>query len=195
MKLKKPSLSSLLIAGILLFLAAYIHSAKVKSWVIMGVMMLGFYKPEIPQAKPGDRLIPVPPFVVHDKSGKVVDLQQQKGKVVFLNFWATWCPPCLAELPSINGLYLKVKSNPNIVFLSVDADNDLDKSTRFLQKKGYTFPVYGGQMAGLPHSLYPEVIPTTVVIDKKGSIVFSHINRADYNDEKFYNYLYQLSLQ
>lgn len=195
MIIQRPNISQITTALLLLFMAAYIHSAKVKSWVIMLFLMLGFFKPHVPVHKPGEKLISAPAFIVKDINGKTIDLLQQKGKVVFVNFWATWCPPCLAELPSVNNLYLKVKNNPNIVFLSVDADNDLLKSTKFLQKKGYQFPVYGGDMRGLPQSFYPEVIPTTVIVDKKGFIVFSHINRADYNDDKFYNYLVQLSSQ
>ena len=192
---KNITLRSAISAAILLFTAAYIHGARTKSWVIMAVMALGFYKPTVPQLKPGEKLIAAPAFVVKDINGKPTDILQQKGKVVFVNFWATWCPPCLAELSSVNDLYLKVKDNPNIVFLSVDVDNNLPKSSLFLQKKGYVFPVYGGEMRGLPHTFYPEIIPTTVVIDKKGLIVFSHINRADYNDEKFYNFLNELSHQ
>src|ERR1700744_3525044 len=171
MKFKKITLSNVFTVLLVLFTVAVIFSARVKSWVIMGLLAVGFYNPHIPQLKPGEKLQPAPALVVQTVDGKVLDLQQQKGKVVFINFWATWCPPCLAELPSVNDLYLKVKDNPNIVFLSIDADNNLPKSSLFLKNKGYVFPVYGGEMKGLPHTFYPEIIPTTVVIDKKGFIV------------------------
>ncbi len=159
----------------------------------MGLMMIGFFKPDIP--KPGEKPIPAPRMQVQDINGKITDLQQLKGKVVFVNFWATWCPPCLAELPSINALYQKVKSNPDIVFLTVDIDNNLQKSTQFLQNKGYTFTVYGGTPAQVPDKLYENGIPTTFVIDKKGNVVFSHFNRANYNDDKFEQFITALSNQ
>lgn len=161
----------------------------------MGFMLLGFFKPPIPQVKPGGQLLQAPAMLLQSIDGKAIDLQQQKGKVVFINFWATWCPPCLAELPSVNDLYLKVKNNPDIVFLSVDVDNDLPKSSRFLQKKGYTFPVYAGRMEGLSSKFFSGSIPTTLVIDKKGFVVFNHINRANYNDDKFMQYIIGLSKQ
>lgn len=161
----------------------------------MGFLLLGFFKPPIPQVKPGEKLPQGPAMIVQNSDGKVIDLQQQKGKVVFINFWATWCPPCLAELPSINGFYQKTKSNPNIVFLSVDVDNDLTKSALFLQKKGYLFPVYGGTLNTLPRQFFSGSIPTTLVIDKKGFIVFNHIGHANYDDDQFAQYIIGLSKQ
>ena len=131
-------------------------------------------------------------LVVQTVDGKVLDLQQQKGKVVFINFWATWCPPCLAELPSVNDLYLKVKDNPNIVFLSIDADNKLPKSSLFLKNRGYLFPVYSGDLT-LPPTFYSGNIPTTLVINKKGDEVFNHVDKANYADEEFAQYLIGLS--
>src|ERR1700712_2168374 len=122
MKIKKISLSDIFTVLLVFFTVAVLFSTRVKSWVIMGLMATGFYNPSIPTLKPGEKLMPAPAMVVQTIDGKVIDLQQQKGKVVFINFWATWCPPCLAELPSINDLYLKLKDNPNIVFLAVDVD-------------------------------------------------------------------------
>jgi thiol-disulfide isomerase/thioredoxin len=195
MNLKKITLSQVFSVLMLLFIASYLYSGKVKSWVIMGFMMVGFFKPPVPQKAPGEKLYQAPPFEMQNINGKTISLQQQKGKVVFLNFWATWCPPCLAELPSINDFYLKIKDNPNIVFISVDSDNDLPKSSLFLQKKGYQFPVYGGNAGALPEQFFSGTIPTTIVIDKNGLVVFNHINRANYNDEKFAAYILDLAKQ
>ena len=161
----------------------------------MGLMLVGFFKPNIQQVKPGEKLPPAPAMVVQTIDGKTIDLQQQKGKVVFINFWATWCPPCLAEMPSVNDLYLKVKDNPDIVFLSVDVDNKLSRSSQFMQKNGYQIPVYGGRLDGLARNLYSGTIPTTLVIDKKGDVVFNEVNRANYNDQKFADYIIGLSKQ
>ncbi|MDB5022531.1 MAG: TlpA family protein disulfide reductase [Mucilaginibacter sp.] len=161
----------------------------------MGLLLLGFYKPPIPQVKPGEKLPQAPALIVQNTDGKVIDLQQQKGKVVFINFWATWCPPCLAELPSINDFYQKVKDQPNIVFLSVDVDHDLAKSSLFLQKKGYPFPVYAGTLNRLPSQFFSGSIPTTLVIDKKGFVVFNHTSGANYDDDQFAQYVIGLSKQ
>lgn len=176
-----------------LFVAAYLYSARMKSWVIMGLMMVGFFKPDVPQIKPGEKNQPAPSMLVQNVNGQSTDLQQLKGKIVFVNFWATWCPPCLAELPSINSLYEKVKADTNIVFLMVDVDNNIVNSTKFLRNKGYQLPVYGGDAAHVPNSLFDEGIPTTLVVDKKGDVVFRHLNRANYSDEEFTKFITDLA--
>ncbi|MGZ3822898.1 MAG: TlpA family protein disulfide reductase [Mucilaginibacter sp.] len=195
MNIKKITLSQVFSVLLILFAVFYLRSARLKSWVIMGFMMLGFFKPPVPAAKPGEKLEQAPAMVLQSSNGQIIDLQEQKGKVVFINFWATWCAPCLAELPSINDLYLKVKDNPNIVFLCVDVDSDLPKSSAFLQKKGYLFPPYKGVIDNLPKQFYSGNIPTTLVIDKKGFVVFNHIDRANYDDKQFTQYLIGLSKQ
>jgi len=195
MNLRKITWSQISTALLFLFVVALLYSPRLKSWVIMGLMTIGFFKPDIPQPKPGDKREPVPAMLVHNTDGKRVDLQQQKGKVVFINFWATWCPPCLAELPSVNALYQKVKTDTNVVFITVDVDNDLIKSTQFIHNKGYTFPVYGGSPADVPDKFYSNGIPTTLVVDKKGNIVFSHFNRANYDDQAFTEFISELAKQ
>jgi thiol-disulfide isomerase/thioredoxin len=195
MTFKKTNLQSVFSVLMILFVIAYLYSPRLKSWVIMGFMMVGFFKPHIPEVKPGEKLEQMPHLVVQSMDGKTIDLQQQKGKVIFINIWATWCPPCLAELPSVNDFYLRIKNNPNVIFISADADNKLNVSSLFLQKKGYGFPLYSGNLETLPQQIYSGTIPTTLVVDKKGFVVFNHINRANYNDDAFVKYVHDLSRQ
>lgn len=192
MNLKKIKLDKVLPVLLLLFMAAYVFSPNLKSWITKGLMTVGFFKPDIPQLKPNVQYQPAPPVQLQTPDRKTINLQDEKGKVVFINFWATWCPPCLAELPTINALYEKEKGNPNVAFVTVDIDGDLPKSTKFLQIKDYTFPVYSATGA---EKLYNEGIPTTLVIDKKGNIVFSHFNRANYNSDQFKKFLDDLAKQ
>src|SRR3546814_66534 len=70
-----------------------------------------------------------------DESGKTVSLNSLKGNVVFINFWATWCPPCIHEMPSINDLKKSFQGNDKIVFMMVDVDNKIDQSTAFIDRK------------------------------------------------------------
>ncbi|MBS1502786.1 MAG: TlpA family protein disulfide reductase, partial [Bacteroidetes bacterium] len=124
-------------------------------------------------------------------NGATTDISQLKGKVVFVNFWAVWCPPCLAELPSVDNLYRKLKNNPKIVFITVDVDNNLPRSSAMLQHRGYLLPVYGPmKYAG---DFWPDMIPTTFVINKKGEIAFKEMNRAKYDDDKFVQFMNDLS--
>lgn len=192
MKLKKIEYDKVFSVAFVLFIIAYLFSARVKSWPIMALLSLGFFKPNVPDAA-REKLQPAPVLVVQNIQGQTTDLQQLRGKVVFVNFWAVWCPPCLAELPSVDKLYRKLKDNPDIIFITVDIDNNLPRSSAMLQHRGYALPVYGISKDAAPGQFWPDMIPTTFVIDKKGEMVFKEQNRADYNDDKFVRFMTGLS--
>jgi len=195
MRFKKITLSDVGTIVLTLVTAALIFSTKARTWAMMGLMSLGFYNPKIPVIKPGEKLMTAPAMVVQTVDGKTIDLQQQKGKVVFINFWATWCPPCRAEMPSVNDFYEKVKNDPNVVFLSIDVDNRLNNSSAFMKNSGYQIPVYGGNLDGLPTAFYSGTIPTTLVIDKQGLVVFNHAGKASYDGDAFAKFVLGLAKQ
>lgn len=105
-----------------------------------------------------------------DEAGQALTLKSLRGKVIFINFWATWCPPCLAEMPSINRLKQTFKNDKNMVFLMVDVDNNIEKSRAFMAKHNYDLQVYTPQ-SRIPSEFLGEAIPTTVIIDKDGNMV------------------------
>lgn len=116
-----------------------------------------------------------------DKAGNVVTLNSLKGKVVFINFWATWCPPCIHEMPSINALRQGFKGNKNIEFIMVDVDNDIDQSSAFMEKNHYDLPLYT-PAGDIPAEFLGQSIPTTVILDKNGQIVERLEGSRDYAD-------------
>lgn len=127
---------------------------------------------------------PVTPDVVFlDENNKEVSLNALKGKVVFINFWATWCPPCRAELPSIHKLKQAFRDNNKIVFLFVDVDGNLAKSKAFMKKHKYDLPVYAPK-GPIPSNFLGSAIPTTVIIDKKGKMVGHIEGSMDYNTKE-----------
>lgn len=115
-----------------------------------------------------------------DKNGKTITLNSLKGKVVFINFWATWCPPCIHEMPSINELKKTFQDNDKIEFLLVDVDNKIEKSNAFMEKKNYDLPVYVPTSA-IPSEYLGNSIPTTVILDKNGKIVTRIEGGRDYS--------------
>ena len=189
MNFRKIGWSRIITVLLLLFVAAYIYSARVKSWVIRAKLMVGFYKPHIPENKLG----PAPVLVLQNSKGNVVNIRQFKGKVVFVNFWAVWCPPCLAELPSVDNLHSKFKADTNIVFITVDIDNNLPRAAKMLEHRGYDLPVYGTPANKPVGQFAPDGIPTTLVIDKEGNLAFQESNTANYNDEKFAAFMERLA--
>jgi len=116
------------------------------------------------------------------KEDQTFTLAQDKGKVVFLNLWATWCPPCVGEMPGIQKLYNKYKDNPDVSFVLVSNETP-DVIAKFVEKKGYTFPVYSS-LSATPAAFATRSIPTTFVLDKKGSIAIKEIGAMDWGGKK-----------
>jgi thiol-disulfide isomerase/thioredoxin len=128
-------------------------------------------------------------FKIKSLTGEVVDFNQFKGKVVFINLWATWCGPCRVEMPSIQELYNGVDQNKiQFVMLSLDRDSDLPKIIKFVDKNKFTFPVY--QPIGFLSPLFDvSSIPTTFIVDKNGKVVSKKVGTTNFNTKKFKNYL------
>src|SRR5690606_33926308 len=100
----------------------------------------------------------------------------------FINFWASWCPPCRAEFPSIVSLYNKYKNNPNFIFLTINEDDDLAVASTYLKSQGYSVPFY---QARVPKEIFSGTLPTTIILDKNGKIRLRHEGLAKYDSEKF----------
>ncbi len=125
-------------------------------------------------------------LLIEDLEGNAHTLSDWKGKPVFLNFWATWCPPCIAEMPDINKLYKLVKKEVHFAIISVDEDRE--KAKKFAKQKGFDFPIFFIKNR-LPQVYESTTIPTTYVIDSEGQIVISQRGMAKYSSDAFINYL------
>ncbi|WP_286756071.1 TlpA disulfide reductase family protein [Roseivirga sp. UBA838] len=123
-------------------------------------------------------------FKFTNESGQIVSAQTLKGKTVFMNIWATWCAPCVAEMPGINALYEKVKDDKDVVFLMISEDRDFQKAKDWIADKGFDLPIH--QLASqLPTVYETGVVPTTFVISKDGKIVVKKTGMANYNTKRF----------
>jgi len=131
-------------------------------------------------------------FELRDLKGNPVDFKTFKGKVVFLNLWATWCGPCRSEMPSIQKLY-EVSDQNKIAFvmLSLDENRLEGKVKKYVEDKQFSFPVYM-QSGQLTSQLNVDVIPTTFVINKKGAIASKEIGMKNYNTAKFKKFMEKL---
>jgi thiol-disulfide isomerase/thioredoxin len=120
--------------------------------------------------------------------GVPVNLSDYRGKTVFINLWATWCPPCRAEMPHIESLYKKVKDTENLEFLMIALDKEFEKSQKFIEDKEFTFPVVHASY-GINNSLQSESIPTTMVVNPEGEIIFYQEGMSNFDTEEFRNFL------
>jgi thiol-disulfide isomerase/thioredoxin len=124
-------------------------------------------------------------FVLKDLQGSKVDVTKYKGKVVFINLWATWCGPCRAEMASIEKLYSGLnKKNIEFIMLSLDRPGAEQNVRNYITTKQFTFPVFM-PFESLPQQLNVPSIPTTFIIDKTGKIVKKEVGSTDYNTKAY----------
>lgn len=123
-----------------------------------------------------------------DLDGEIHAFEELKGEVILINFWATWCPPCVAELPDLAELYNDYGNKVNFLFVS---DESKDKLKGFLEKKELELPVYSS-ITAIPGELYYTALPTTFLIARNGEIIMRKEGSASWNSEKVRNVLDRL---
>jgi len=129
-------------------------------------------------------------LIVTDLDGNLVNMAEYKGKVIFLNFWATWCMPCVAELPSIENLYTEFKDD--VAFLLISNESP-EKVKNYHTKKEYTVPFHiQNETSIIPQQYYHEGIPTTFIINKNGKIVKASSGAEDWDDDDFIKVLKEM---
>ena len=117
-------------------------------------------------------------------TGKVMNLSDLRDMPVYLNFWATWCPPCVRELPHIQAKYEQYKDK--IHFLAISLDGEQAAPAEFIPAKGYTFPVGYGNEREISQAYNVEAIPMSFIIDTNGVVKAKIVGSMDEADlERF----------
>ncbi|MXV38630.1 redoxin domain-containing protein [Flavobacteriaceae bacterium Ap0902] len=116
----------------------------------------------------------------NDKAGNFSSLKDNQGKVMVINFWATWCPPCIAEMPAFSKVYKDYSDRVAFYFITQD---NWDVINAFEQKRQYQLPYY--KLINPSKDLEYASLPTTYVIDKTGNVLIDKVGVADWNSEKF----------
>ncbi len=123
-----------------------------------------------------------PEFALKDINGSTVSLSSYKGRVVLLNFWATWCPACREEMPALNNLSRQLK-NRKFSVLAVSADRSVSDVKDFLKKNPSDFTVVVDDSLSVSRSLYKVfVLPTSFLIDRQGVVVERYYGGEDWDD-------------
>lgn len=126
-----------------------------------------------------------------DLEGNSVDLASLKGKTVFLNYWATWCRPCIAEMPDIDRA-AKLLKDENFVFLAA-SDEDLDKIKEFIGELEYSFQFVQSKRSVFEMDIM--ALPTTFIINPKGELVYNEVGARKWDSEVELNKLRQLAAE
>ncbi|PHR46771.1 MAG: thiol-disulfide oxidoreductase [Fluviicola sp.] len=120
--------------------------------------------------------------------GEVVNFSESIGRPVVLNLWATWCPPCIAEMPALQNLYDSFGIEVDFYFVSSE---DSDKLKKWLKSKEYNLPVYNAYSA-YPKEFESNTLPTTFVLNKQGRIVMKEVGSAKWDSDGVKDFLQEL---
>lgn len=190
-KRKKSLIEWGLIIGVVAFLYFTGLHTQVIGTIQRGLLATGLIKPDIPSFTDN---FPVAnrDFYFSDENGSIRSLASYEGDVIFMNIWATWCAPCIAEMPSIHALYNSFDENENVRFLLVSVDDDFEKAKNFMSVRNFDMPVY--HFRGKEPGTYEStVIPTTYVISADGKLVMEKRGLAKYDTPEFEQFLRDLA--
>ena len=113
----------------------------------------------------------VPEFVVEMFDGQKINIKDLKGKIVLINFWATWCPPCQEELKRVQKEIIDRFKGKDFVFLAISREESKEQVKKFQERNGYTFPMGLDPERKIYSKFATATIPRNFIIDKKGKIV------------------------
>ena len=160
----------------------------------LGLVLAGCYARSVPTGIN----IPAPDFTIHD-SDRTVTLSQLRGKIVVLNFWATWCPPCIKEMPSLVGLQKKFPAN-DVTVVAVSLDDDAGDYHQFLKNQNIDLltvreagqKTNSGVIAPVSSRYGTVKVPETYIIDRNGVIRRKFIGAVDWSQQEIVEYLSRL---
>lgn len=134
---------------------------------------------------------PAPDFTLHTLGGPNLRLQEQRGQVVMLNFWASWCGPCRQEMPRLNRLYEKYRTS-GFQLLGVNVDDDVRNATGVAISLGLQFPVLLDTQKRVSRLYDLGTMPSTVLIDRDGKVRFIHLGYKDGYEQTYENQIREL---
>jgi len=132
-----------------------------------------------------------PDFALKNLDGEIQRLSDFKGKVVIVNFWATWCPPCRAEMPSMQRAWNEIQDK-GVVMLAVHVGGNEDKIWSFVGDYDLDFPVLIDPKSKVADAWPMKGLPSTFVIDPEGRIVYRAIGAREWDDPAILNSIYAL---
>lgn len=178
--------------GLLLAAVALVLLTDLRPVVLGGLQRVllatGLWQADLPQL-PATPVVAAGSFqyphnlVLRTPEGQRVSLHELRGKVVFVNLWASWCPPCLAEMPGIEALYQKV-DKAKVAFVLISLDEKPAKATALFRRRGYTLPLYF-PASPLPAPFDSRSIPATVILAPDGQVAARHEGMAAYDTPEF----------
>jgi cytochrome c biogenesis protein CcmG, thiol:disulfide interchange protein DsbE len=155
-----------LVLGILFGLSAITLGLAVWQWRLDRQLVARQSEPASPQGA-----VPAPEFRLAAPDGTPMNLSDLRGKVILLNLWATWCPPCAAEMPELNALYRRYGHAKDFVVVGVDLQEGPEDVAAFARRNNITFPLLLDRDGRVTREDYRiRTLPASVIIDREGRI-------------------------
>ena len=171
----KPPLKNLLFIGILMLL----FFTPLGKLLKVGVLQLISTSPSVEKVENRQEIIEYSGTITSE-NGQLIPFENYKNKPVIISFWATWCPSCIAEMPSLQKLYNDYKNSVSFLLVT---NEQKEKVQAFMQQKNYDMPIFYNEN-NLPNLLHSKSIPATFLIAPNGEIVIKKIGVANWNSEQ-----------
>ena len=160
--------------------------------VVVGAIFVRSLSP--PQSPTGSLafLSAAPSLPVYDRAGKVVDLSKEKGRLIIIHFWATWCPPCVEEVPALSKFWEKYRGRHDLVLYTVSVDKDWKTIDDFTKKNPNALPVYRDPNASTAQRFGSSQYPETYIANKSGRVIYRVQGAIEWSDPSVQQRIVQL---
>ena len=159
--------------------------------VVGGIFVRSLVPPESPSGSLAF-LSAAPELPIFDRAGKKIDLTKEKGHLVVIHFWATWCPPCVEEIPALARFWEKYRGRNDIVLYAVSVDKDWKTIDEFSRKNPNNLPVYRDPGAATAQRFGSTQYPETYIVNKAGRVIYRVQGGVEWNDNSVQQRIAQL---
>jgi thiol-disulfide isomerase/thioredoxin len=147
--------------------------------IAFAVLLLGagavFYRSLVPPESPSGSLAflsSAKTLPIYDRDGKVIDLSKEKGKLMIVHFWATWCPPCVEEIPALSRFWDQYRNRKELVLYAISVDKDWQTIDNFSKKNPNNLPMYRDPGEATSHRFGSEKFPETYIVNPAGRVIY-----------------------
>jgi len=133
-----------------------------------------------------------PELPIYDRAGKKIDLTREKGHLLIVHFWATWCPPCVEEIPALSRFWDRYRGRSDVVLYAVSVDKDWKTIDKFAEKNPNALPVFRDPDAKTAQRFGTQQYPETYIINKNGRVIERVQGGIEWNDPSILQRIEQL---
>jgi thiol-disulfide isomerase/thioredoxin len=154
-----------------------------------------FYRSLVPPESPSGSLAflsSAKSLPIYDRQGKVVDLAAQKGRLIVVHFWATWCPPCVEEIPALSRFWEKYRNRKDLTLYTISVDKDWKTIDDFSRKNPNDLPMYRDPNSATAQRFGTALFPETYIVNPAGRVIYRVQGGIEWTNEDVQQRINQL---